>query len=624
MLGAEDSAPDSTTILERGAPDAELATNLDPVEPAPDVPRARPRPDPAPAAPRAGSVVGRIVDVERRGVAGAAVSAFEGLLLSGFVVSPELKFLGQRTESGPDGTFELTDVPVTSQLVVRVDGLEFQAAEAGSFSVRANRATDVGEVVVQPGVGIRGVVLTADGKRLAGAAVGYHSDLPFTAQGEPNRPERLVLTDDDGVFHIEHARRGTFILFVQAEGYANQIVRGKSEANLSETSVTVQLLRPDPLTGTVATKPGAAPLAGARLLALPIGGLGSLSTTVSDAEGRFEFTDMSAGNYNVTCSADGHSSKSLRTWADRFDEPLVFKLPRRGSFEGQIVGETGEAIRSFDLRARRAQHKAGASMEVGGYRRINDAQGKFTAEDLEPGFYTFEVWAKGYALTLSEPVRLNQGEHVTGLVLPLERGASLEGVVVDDARTPVAGAKVSMHPNREPDLAFLRGTMGQQAWLKNTRTDAQGRFRFEDVTAMTIQVEIDHATHGVRRINDITVTSGKATDMGEIVIDRAATLTGVAEDSNGVPVPGQTVSLVGYEPHSNRTTKTNSRGEFTFDRVSGGQYALRAYDEGLDFGQVLSLAVKEVGATVEETEYTPVRFLVNPGDELFRKVVVLR
>ena len=58
---------------------------------------------------------------------------------------------------------------------------------------------------------------------------------------------------------------------------------------------------------------------------------------------------------------------------------------------------------------------------------------------------------------------------------------------------------------------------------------------------------------------------------------RYAVIAGVVVDSSGAVLPGVTVELTGPEKHS---TITDSRGEFTFVRLSSGQYRLSAFLSG--------------------------------------------
>jgi Ca-activated chloride channel homolog len=56
-----------------------------------------------------------------------------------------------------------------------------------------------------------------------------------------------------------------------------------------------------------------------------------------------------------------------------------------------------------------------------------------------------------------------------------------------------------------------------------------------------------------------------------------AVITGVVTDSSGAVLPGVTVTLTGADQ---RTTLTNSRGEFTFVRLDGGEYQLEFFLSG--------------------------------------------
>jgi Ca-activated chloride channel family protein len=67
-----------------------------------------------------------------------------------------------------------------------------------------------------------------------------------------------------------------------------------------------------------------------------------------------------------------------------------------------------------------------------------------------------------------------------------------------------------------------------------------------------------------------------------------AVITGVVTDSSGAVLPGVNVTLTGADQ---RTTLTNSRGEFTFVRLQGGEYQLEFFLSGFTTSRyVLKLA----------------------------------
>jgi hypothetical protein len=241
-----------------------------------------------------------------------------------------------------------------------------------------------------------------------------------------------------------------------------------------------------------------------------------------------------------------------------------------------VLGSDGEPIRGFDLQARFRQQRLGPAIPHGRFQRVTDPEGAFHLEGLDAGFWSVDVWAKGYSLTSSEPVRLKQGQHLQGLRLTLLRGATLEGLVQDAEGLPIRGATVSLHPNREPEVDFLRDVDPMPGANRTARTGEDGRFQLEDLAAATYQVQVDHPDHALLRRNDVVVTAEQVVEAAPFVLQRSATVRGAAVDGSGQALGGVTVSLTSIDGLT-RQVVTDARGQFLFTRVREGDYQLVCY-----------------------------------------------
>lgn len=164
------------------------------------------------------SISGRVLDFEGAAIAGARV----GVHASG---SEDESPREWATSTAADGGFELELPPLPGlepglTLVFRAAGWAPARIEYGPWNpleIPADGALDVGEVVLEPGVSIRGrVVGVENGAPLAGAEVVAYDALPGD-QAE------VVTTGEDGRFLLEHRPRSGAIA-VKARGRATRSV----------------------------------------------------------------------------------------------------------------------------------------------------------------------------------------------------------------------------------------------------------------------------------------------------------------------------------------------------------------------------------------------------------------
>ncbi|MED5329737.1 MAG: carboxypeptidase-like regulatory domain-containing protein [Planctomycetota bacterium] len=585
----------------------------------------KPSPD-APAPPtREGFVRGRIVTTHRRPVRDATVIALRGSLTDPVLLGfDDLVDLEVRAKSDESGHFRLNGIPYTSDLVLRIEGQDFATDHSGPFTVKAGSQTDLGDLVVNSGIRLEGLVVDDRGEPVHGAHIGIHHAMPFGTSPSVARPSRVVFSGENGRFVFEHLGRSGARLFIQSDSHANALLNVPPEENAPVVRLTAHLFDAVPLAGKVVAAEDNRGLANVRVTATPIGvaDQSSAAETLTGPDGRFTLSQLVPNNYLIRAAGEGRIDGTTRSWVDDYTTPLTLTLKQQGSIEGQVLDGQGEPVPQFDLLVRRATTKTGFAVPEGTYQRVRDTEGLFQAENLNPGHYTFEIWAPGYALTASEPVKLKPSQRLGGLVVTLDRAASMVGRVVDDLGSPIPGAAISLHPNHEPEVEFLRGTVGSPAWLKETRTDLEGAFELNDLTAMSFQVQVDSPGHAVVRINDIMTAPGKQTDVGRIEVPRAASLQGVALDVAGNPVPDVIVHLGSFLTRTSRQGRSNSRGEFIFDRVMPGRYTLSSYGNNVEFTRMLELFVQEAEQHTPQTSNPADVFDVQSGEIMVRNVTV--
>jgi hypothetical protein len=329
------------------------------------------------------------------------------------------------------------------------------------------------------------------------------------------------------------------------------------------------------------------PLKGALVIASALDPGNEGAQAVTDSEGRFSIADVAPGNYALRATLAGYSPANLRTWAKRPDDPVELRLARQGTLRGSVIDPDGNPVTAFDLQPKSHRTKLDGAVPFGPVQRLRDKEGRFSVTGFDPGWACVDVWAQGYALTASPCVKVTQGAEIDGLVVQLVRGASLAGLVLDDLGQPVAGAAVSLHLNREPEVAFLRDDPRQNPRLKAARTAADGTFLIEDLSPLTYQVEVDHPAHAILRRNDVLVQPATANDAGTLTITRNATVRGTALDDVGNALPGASITLTLLHGPAREVT-ADARGRFEFPRVPAGEYLLTCYGRSPNLQDLLN------------------------------------
>lgn len=580
--------------------------------PVPDGPRPPPptvsRPEPV-----RGALHGRLITPDFRPVKGKGrVEALRGANL-GIPGMGTAEVLGISAPLDGEGRFSLSNLPVIEGLVLRLEGESFAVTEAGPFLVDAGSTRDLGDLMVQPGTHVVVSVLDPRSKPVAGAKVKLFQTGFSVGFDDPTDAE--TITNEAGLARFEHARSALFTVRAEAEGFAiAQLQSGPLPGEEPyEFQVVVNLVEPRTLTGFVLGDAEGEPIVGAQVDAVAVDQGNASGRTTTDKEGRFEVKGLGSGDYTVAARAKGYSARSVQAKLGASAGDVELRLKKQGRLQGRVVGDDGKPVTAFDLQPRSHQHAHDPPFPRQSLMRVKNPQGEFVVENLDPGFWCFEVWAQGYALTESADVRVRQGQDISDVVIRLARGAVLKGVVLDESGAPVVDARITLHANHEPDAEFLRDTEPNASLGNGTRTDEQGRFSLSDLAARAFQIEVDHKSFAIVRRDDCVAVSGQETELDPFVLTRSGTLSGKALGSLGDPLSGVVVNLYRVGDWTHQGT-TDGQGVFRFERLPPGQYELTCFGRNPSFGAILASL---------DGPNKPVPFSIAAGQTVRQDVVAL-
>jgi hypothetical protein len=327
-------------------------------------------------------------------------------------------------------------------------------------------------------------------------------------------------TNKEGLAVLGPISEGVATVTARAEGFVPRVVGGDE---LSDDDVTIPLLRGGAIRGRVRDDRG-----------IPVDGA-TIEVIGTDVDGMpiHETTDRSGFR------------DDLFSFALQGPLPLV----PRGEL-GVMPGPIPPIPRAGDVSA--------GARTTGGEPWVSRVDGTFRAAPVTPGRVQLLVRHPEFVETLTEVVPLGPGQEVEVQVV-LARGGRLEGRVVEEDRTPVAGARV--------EIAALEGTYETLSY-----TADDGTFAAASVPPVVlVSVARPDALGEVAARIDVTVEPGR-TKRIEIVLERPRepSLLRVV-DARGFPISGAQVRVASLDLTASlaRTFFTNDDGEVSVPSVRG-------------------------------------------------------
>ena len=319
-------------------------------------------------------------------------------------------------------------------------------------------------------------------------------------------------------------------------------------------------------------------------------------TTRADGAGRFEIPDLAGeGEVYLQARAEGYVPLS----------PVKVELPPEGDVEVPMTRErvlTGRVVETGD----RAP-VAGAQLELSQQREVtvggsmqmslatslggteSDQQGMFRIPGLAPGSYSLTAQASGYR-TAELAVTVPETGDPEPILVEIERGHAVDGVVLSADGQPVGGATVMATPAASQGFEHLIGSN------PSVQSGADGRFRLEGLSEGRHQVVASLDDDRVTEVITVPVTAPV-----ELRLERGRKITGRVVDPDGQPVAnaevGAFASSSGVFAMIEPTT-SQADGRFRLEGVAPGQYRVYAdSDVGAASEQVT--VVDDADATVE-------------------------
>lgn len=236
------------------------------------------------------------------------------------------------------------------------------------------------------------------------------------------------------------------------------------------------------IAGTVVSKTDGHPLARARITLRDARSPQKFESLITSQDGKFEFTGVPAGKYDlhgekrgfISASYDQHEqfSTALVTDAGLETESVVLRLAPAAIIAGKVLDESGDPVRRATVTLYYDDHTSGVDQIRQANGAQTDDQGAFEMASLMPGTYFLSANAKPWYAThtLSEPTNSGSEQQAAAQILDrpgLDRSLDVAYPVtyypdVTDADSatpiPIRGGErlqVEIHLNPVPALHLL-------------------------------------------------------------------------------------------------------------------------------------------------------------------------
>ncbi|MGH9360970.1 MAG: carboxypeptidase regulatory-like domain-containing protein, partial [Thermoanaerobaculia bacterium] len=276
--------------------------------------------------------------------------------------------------------------------------------------------------------------------------------------------------------------------------------------------------------------------------------------------GRFVFSTLADGSFDVTVSAEGYVSaekKSVSTGAGE----LQFSLAPEAVYSGSVLSEeNGAPVAQAEVTLR------GGDRGRERFSAKTDAKGLFAVRKASQGSFTVSADHPDYAPSTEETRELEAGKKVEGEVIRLPRGLSATGKVVDGlTQAAIAQAVVT----------FTHESQGSGSVPRRTaQTGPEGTFEVKGLREGKFALAARARGYFSSKPQAVTIAPGGGREF-TIPLEAGSSIAGRVLDTAGKPIAGATVrpnpafsNNQGYDPRFQSLQDANALSD------SEGRYLL--------------------------------------------------
>jgi hypothetical protein len=441
------------------APSASIAVEAGPPEPAPEI-------------------RGRILNADGASVEGATVR----------LVSAAAPYrVYQETKTDRTGAFSFAHVGGWRVRVVADHGSDGVVTSA-ELRVASEQSLEL-TLVLSPAGAVRGAVVDAQGRPVAGAVVSVDG-LPWIVSAS---------SDAQGAFLLTTVPDEATSLVAVARGFRAAHASLAAREEDRELVVRIVLTAANPVAGRVEDDAGNPIAAGV----VACEDTAAEARVQSGVDGAFELPASAIGCNAVAEHLEFAASPPQPVVEGR---RLVLRLGTGGAIQGIVVDESGAVLTPFVVGIESFTPLHGRGGERHGSHNFDDPGGAFRWDKLQPGSYVLTASAAGKPPARSASIDVQAGATTSGVRIVLAKGGILVGRVSEPGGAAVVGA--DMH------FDAVSGVLESKA---SATTDAAGRYRLEGAPEGPLTVRVHKDGYRSKLVSGLRVVSG-ATLQQDIVL----------------------------------------------------------------------------------------------------------
>lgn len=489
-----------------------------------------------------------------------------GMMRFGASDSVPLEFLGATDGAGK---FRIDGLPAQKfDLEARRPGFAKRTVSGVDVS-GPEPSVDLGQITLEPGQRVQGVVTDTSGLPLEGvrvSAAAGSSVMTLMSGPLAEAPEPDAVTDPRGWFAVDDlAASQSYTFRFERTGFVGASAKSVALPRLEPLEIKMDAA--SDVSGSVTNAEGD-PLAGARVnlqrsKTIEMGGAVMqtvmMTSETSDAEGRFLFADQEPGTISLSAVASGYQeAKRDNIEIPRGEDVTGQALPlATGAIvQGRVLTPDGRP--AIGANVRRVTESSGM-IDFGG--QPTDGNGYYRLEGLAPGPVSIEATHDDYPRVVRD---IELGEGIQALDLHLAGGFEVAGLVTATDGTKVADALVALAP------------AGRQWGGPETKSGIDGTFSIPGVQEgeYTLWVEANGyaPSPGIQRVTvdgEPLYGLAVALDPGGAVFGK---VTGLAPEKLG----RVSVRAESAESNAFNSSTVDSQGNYRIEHLRPGSYEVVA------------------------------------------------
>ncbi len=472
---------------------------------------------------------------------------------AGITVKLEGEATSVEGSTSSNGDFRITGVPPgTYAAVISFPGYLTQAV--GDVKVVTANTTTMDETtLVTNGGRITGKVKLNDGAGAEGAiVVARSSDGKFSYTGS---------TDAQGEYSLDNCYPGTYTVTISKTGYASHVESGvvSSAANLTAIDEIILSSSYGSVSGVVKDSRGN-PLAHVQV------NIGDF-TAFTDSEGDFIKSDLPLGQYTITVSKDGYTTKTLA-------QKVNIESNKAATIGEQMLSSMYGSL-SGTVKLQGTTDYSGILVTVSGsqtYTASTTGDGSYSVSALLPGTYSVILSKAGFvSKTIGDVVITADTNTIVAESTLISSSCGISGRVVLEGSTGNSGAIISATLVGDSSRTYSAVTLEDGTYSFTGLDAGQYSIRMQMTGFVTDNSQLITTAYGeVSLVPTVTLKSVTSTVNGNVTLSGSVDHTGI------------NVLLKAADTSSQYDVTTDRSGAYTITKVQPGVYDLYASKSGFE------------------------------------------